>query len=312
MSSHRVNRREFLTLLAGSIAVPAKPFDTPLIVKLAPDGPFDSPLIVRLAQDGPFDSPLIVRLAQDRPFDSPLIVRLAQDGPFDSPLILSLSKDEPLAQDRPLPPVSWTCPMHPEVVDDRSGACPICRMPLTPVRLELVWSCQLHLDVTEPQPGACRTCGRKLVKIIKALSFTCPSHARVNEINPGKCPIDRRTLVAKYSLRPHGDHNPKHGGNFIMAPNNWHVEATHPAPSQFRLYVYDEYSRPFIPKGFASRIVMGEKSIPFKPAAGGMFLDARVPQIALPAAIVVGARFEDKQPEYRFDFQFYGYSKEPK
>src|SRR5439155_13573083 len=81
MSSHRVNRREFLTLLAGSIAVPAKPFDTPLIVKLAPDGPFDSPLIVRLAQDGPFDSPLIVRLAQDRPFDSPLIVRLAQDGP---------------------------------------------------------------------------------------------------------------------------------------------------------------------------------------------------------------------------------------
>ena len=284
MTSNRVNRREFLTLLAGTIAVPAKPFGTPLIGKLA----------------------------QDRPFDSPLIVRLAQDRPFDSPLILSLSKDEPLAQDRPLPPVSWTCPMHPEVVDDRSGACPICRMPLTPVRLELVWSCQLHLDVTEPQPGACRTCGRKLVKIIKALSFTCPSHARVNEINPGKCPIDRRTLVAKYSLRPHGDHNPKHGGNFIMAPNNWHVEATHPAPSQFRLYVYDEYSRPFIPKGFASRIVMGEKSIPFKPAAGGMFLDARVPQIALPAAIVVGARFEDKQPEYRFDFQFYGYSKEPK
>ncbi len=270
MTSNRVNRREFLTLLAGTIAVPAKPLD------------------------------------------SPLIVRLAQDRPFDSPLILSLSKDEPLAQDRPLPPVSWTCPMHPEVVDDRSGACPICRMPLTPVRLELVWSCQLHLDVTEPQPGACRTCGRKLVKIIKALSFTCPSHSRVNEINPGKCPIDRRTLVAKYSLRPHGDHNPKHGGNFIMAPNNWHVEATHPAPAQFRLYVYDEYSRPFIPKGFASRIVMGEKSIPFKPAAGGMFLDARVPQIALPAAIVVGARFEDKQPEYRFDFQFYGYSKEPK
>src|SRR5437763_10252443 len=47
----------------------------------------------------------------------------------------------------PLPPVSWTCPMHPEVVDDQSGACPICRMALTPVRLELVWSCQLHLDV---------------------------------------------------------------------------------------------------------------------------------------------------------------------
>ena len=56
--------------------------------------------------------------------------------------------------------------MHPEVVDDQSGACPICRMALTPVRLELVWSCQLHLDVTEHRAGRCRICGRQLVKII--------------------------------------------------------------------------------------------------------------------------------------------------
>jgi hypothetical protein len=213
---------------------------------------------------------------------------------------------------RPLPPVSWTCPMHPEVVDDERGACPICKMALTPVRLELVWSCQLHLEVTAHEAGRCRICGRQFVKIIKALSFTCPVHPKVNEIDPGRCPIDRRTLVAKYSLRPHGDHNPKHGGSFIMAPNNWHVEATHPGPAQFRLYVYDEYSRPFIPRGFASRIVVGDTSIPFKPAGGGAFLDARVPQLSLPAAIVVRARFEDNQPEYRFDFQFYDYSKEPK
>jgi hypothetical protein len=213
---------------------------------------------------------------------------------------------------KPLPPVSWTCPMHPEVIDDQGGACPICKMPLTPVRLELVWSCQLHLDVTQARPGRCRTCGRQLVKITKGLSFTCPAHPKVNAIDPGKCPIDRRTLVARYSLRPHGDHNPKHGGNFIMAPNNWHVEATHPVPSQFRLYVYDEYSRPFIPKGFSSRIVTGESGIAFKPGRGGTFLEARVPQMALPAAIVVKARFEETQPEYRFDFQFYDYSKEPK
>ena len=212
----------------------------------------------------------------------------------------------------PLPPVSWTCPMHPEVVNDQRGACPICRMALTPVRLELVWSCQLHLDGTEHQAGKCRICGRQLVKIIKALSFTCPAHPKINEIDPGRCPVDRRTLVARYGLRPHGDHNPKHGGSFIMAPNNWHVEATHPSPSQFRLYVYDEYSRPFIPRGFTSRLVVGETSIPFKPAAGGAFLDARVPELALPATIVVRARFEEQQPEYRFDFQFYDYSREPK
>ena len=130
--------------------------------------------------------------------------------------------------------------MHPEVVDDQKGACPICRMPLTPVRLELVWSCQLHLDVTRKQSGTCGVCGRRLVKIIKALSFTCPRHSKVSESSPGRCPIDKRRLAPTYSLRPHGDHNAKHGGNFIMAPNNWHVEATHPATSEFRLYVYDE------------------------------------------------------------------------
>jgi hypothetical protein len=216
------------------------------------------------------------------------------------------------AQGMPLPPLSWTCPMHPEVVDDQSGTCPICKMPLTPVRLDLVWSCQLHLDaVTERQPGRCRICGRQLVKIIKALSFTCPVHPKVTAVDPGRCPIDKRILVARYSLRPHGDHNPKHGGNFVMAPNNWHVEATHPAPSQFRLYVYDDYSRPFIPKGFASRIVMEDASVPFKPAAGGAYLEARIPQLALPAVIAVKARFEHDQPEYRFDFQFYDYSREP-
>lgn len=214
---------------------------------------------------------------------------------------------------RALPPLSWTCPMHPEVVDDQSGKCPICKMALTPVRLELVWSCQLHPDaMTDRQQGRCRICGRQLSRIIKALSFTCPVHKTVNEVNPGRCPIDKRTLVARYSLRPHGDHNPKHGGNFIMAPNNWHVEATHPAPSQFRLYVYDDYSRPFVPKGFTSRIVVGDTSIPFKPTARLTFLEARVPQLALPASIVVKARFEEGQPEYHFDFQFYDYSKEPK
>jgi hypothetical protein len=212
-----------------------------------------------------------------------------------------------------LPPLSWTCPMHPEVVNGESGQCPICKMALKPVRLEVVWSCQLHLDrITERDPGRCRICSRQLVKIIKALSFKCPVHPKVEEIDPGRCRIDKRQLVAAYSLRPHGDHNPKHGGNFIMAPNNWHVEATHPAPSQFRLYVYDEYSRPFIPKGFTSRIVTGDRSIPFTASAGRAFLRATAPPITLPTAITVKARFADTQPEYQFDFQFYDYSKEPK
>lgn len=222
-----------------------------------------------------------------------------------------------IAPGPPLPPLSWTCPMHAEVVDSEKGTCPICKMELVPVRLALVWSCQLHLDVTRDAPGRCRICGRDLVRIVKALSFMCPAHPKVNEVNPGRCPIDKRTLVATHSLRPHGDHNPKHGGQFFMAPNNWHVEVTHPTPSLFRLYVYDDYGRPFIPRGFTSRIIAmpdaggrpTDVSIPFTPARAS--LEARVPKLGLPAAIAVKVRFQDADREYRFDFPFYEYSKEP-
>ena len=221
---------------------------------------------------------------------------------------------------RPLPPLSWTCPMHPEVVTDTTGACPICGMTLVPVRLESVWSCQLHPETTRFVPGACPIDHRTLVRMIKAVSFTCPAHPKVNEVNPGRCPIDERTLVRKYSLRPHGDHNPKHGGQFFMAPNNWHVEVTHPSPGLFRLYVYDDYSRPFVPKGFGGRITSiadakraaADTSVPFVRAAAGPLLEARVPCAALPATIAVKVRFQANEPEYRFDFPFVDYSKEPR
>jgi heavy metal-binding protein len=226
-----------------------------------------------------------------------------------------------IAPPRPLPPRSWTCPMHAEVVTDAAGQCPICRMNLVAVRLDSVWSCQLHPDLTKFDAGRCPIDGRSLVRMIKALSFTCPVHPKVNEVNPGRCPIDKqRTLVAKYSLRPHGDHNPKHGGQFLMAPNNWHVEVTHPSAALFRLYVYDDYSRPFVPKGFAGRIIArtepGGKTIdlaiPFARAAGAPLLEARVPGLALPATIAVKVRFQVNEPEYRFDFPFLDYSKEPR
>ncbi len=123
-------------------------------------------------------------------------------------MVLLLCALVAMALARPLPPVSWTCPMHAEVVTDTSGACPICRMNLVAVRLDSVWSCQLHPELTRLEPGRCRIDGRTLVRMIKALSFTCPAHPTINEVTPGRCPIDKRALVAAYSLRPHGDHNP--------------------------------------------------------------------------------------------------------
>jgi hypothetical protein len=219
----------------------------------------------------------------------------------------------------PLPPVSWSCPMHAEVVDNKPGPCPICAMALQPVRLALVWTCPVHSEISELQAGRCRRCGRDLIRVTKSLAFTCVVHRKVNALDPGRCPTCQRKLVARYRIRPHGDHNPKHGGQFMMVSNNWHLEVTHPVASVFRLYVYDEYSKPFQPSGLAARIIeipdrsgrTANVSLPFAQARRGSYLEARVPDLALPAKIAINAQFETTDKPYRFDFIFFEYSKEP-
>lgn len=218
-----------------------------------------------------------------------------------------------------LPPVSWTCPMHAEVVDDKAGTCPICGMALQQVRLALVWSCPAHPEISDARAGRCPRCGRDLGRVTKAQSFTCPVHRTIDVLDPGRCPRCRRTLVAKYTIRPHGDHNPKHGGYFLMVSNNWHIEMTHPSVSVVRLYVYDEYSKPFAPPGLAARVVeapngagtRSDVSIPFTRPARTPYLEARVPALGVPATIAAKVRFEAGDKEYRFDFVFPEYSREP-
>ena len=208
--------------------------------------------------------------------------------------------------------------MHPEVVDNEPGKCPLCGMTLEKVRLALVWSCPVHSEVTEFQAGRCRKCGRDLIRVTKAVSFTCPVHTTVNVLEPGKCPRCGRTLVTRYTVRPHGDHNPKHGGTFFMVSNNWHLEVTHPSAAVFRLYIYDNYSKPFSPPGLAGRIVevvaaagkRADVDVPFTRTSRGYY-EARVPGLAVPATIAAKVRFEEHDKEYRFDFIFQDYSKEP-
>jgi predicted RNA-binding Zn-ribbon protein involved in translation (DUF1610 family) len=186
-----------------------------------------------------------------------------------------------------------------------------------------VWTCPVHKDeISAPEAGRCRICGRDLIKVIKSLRFVCPVHHEVDLIDPGRCPKCRRTLVAKYVVRPHGDHNPKHGGHFFMASNNWHIEVTHPAKEVFRAYVYDDYSKPFLPKALTARIVEltppasvnarpTPVDIPLKRVAGKDYVEGRVPGLAVPAVLAMNIRFEPGDKEYRFDFYFVDYSKEP-
>src|SRR6476661_789480 len=93
----------------------------------------------------------------------------------------------PRPQGEGLPPISWTCPMHPEILEDKKGTCPICKMDLVAVRLDSVWSCPVHPVIAESKPGKCPIDRRDLIQVTVAVSWTCPG-ATTESTEPGTCP----------------------------------------------------------------------------------------------------------------------------
>jgi hypothetical protein len=225
----------------------------------------------------------------------------------------------------PVPPVSLTCPMHPDVVESTPGDCPICKMKLVPVRLETVWSCPVHSQIVETAAGKCPIDHRDLIQMTVALSWTCPDHPQIDSVDRGTCP-DGTPMVAKRTLRPHGNHNPQHGGQFFMAPDNFHhLEGAYPRSGVFRLYLYDDYAR-VLPssqlKRIKARVVTREshdaathvtKELAAFPllSHNGRYLEARIDVTGVPAQVSAKVQFKADAPEYRFDFTFLAITKDP-
>ena len=218
--------------------------------------------------------------------------------------------------------------MHPEVVDDKAGACPACKMALVPVRLELDWSCPVHTSVIDTHAGRCPICRRTLVQITAAVSWTCASNHDLKALQPGTCQIDGTPLVVTRERRPHGDHNPRHGGVFFMAADNsHHLEGTYPQPGVFRVFLYDEYTRPLSLRGVSGRAVTREsrdassnrmidlEAFALRPSRDGKYLEARIaPRAGTstgPMQITAKLQFAASGPEQRFDFAFPALTREP-
>jgi DNA-directed RNA polymerase subunit RPC12/RpoP len=81
-------------------------------------------------------------------------------------LALVAQMDDPAAMPAGTGPVTYACPMHPEVTSEQPGRCPKCGMKLLATQVSSAptsYVCPMHPEVTSEQPGRCPKCGTKLL-----------------------------------------------------------------------------------------------------------------------------------------------------
>jgi P-type Cu+ transporter len=79
------------------------------------------------------------------------------------------AKPQPAAKGATAALGKYTCPMHPEVVQDGPGSCPKCGMALVPMvpapARAREYTCPMHPEIRSDRPGNCPKCGMALVPV---------------------------------------------------------------------------------------------------------------------------------------------------
>jgi Cu+-exporting ATPase len=86
-------------------------------------------------------------------------------------------------------PGKYTCPMCPEVAEDKPGPCPTCGMALDPPLVaagKVKYTCPMHPEIVRDGPGSCPICGMALE----------PMEVSAEETNPEEQDMRRRFWIS--------------------------------------------------------------------------------------------------------------------
>jgi len=113
----------------------------------------------------------------------------------------------------------YTCPMHPEIIQDKPGNCPKCGMNLVPVKQDRANSAghHQHSDKKPVTDHAGHTSGGAAIANLNSgaqgfQKYTCPMHPQIVQDGPGKCPLCGMTLVPITRHGTHDSHQSHTGG----------------------------------------------------------------------------------------------------
>ena len=84
----------------------------------------------------------------------------------------------------------YTCPMHPEVRQDKPGNCPKCGMTLQPLAIDP----KATADAAVRSPSAAPPAATAPVPVPAGTIYTCPMHPEIRQDHPGNCPKCGMTL----------------------------------------------------------------------------------------------------------------------
>lgn len=146
----------------------------------------------------------------------------------------------------------------------------------------------------------------------EAAVFICPMRCEGEKryAAAGICPVCRMKLA---DSRAHMDHEPKHGGQFFMAPDATHHLEGALIDGEFRVFFYDEFTRPVEARLFDARAEMWRagsdviRPVGLGVGPGDAFQVVAVPrEIGFPLRVKLFVDFRDGAGEQVFDFEFEG------